>query len=85
MERSLAPAQWDPACLGRHPKKLSKVIGHRQPISILSDHIMDCQLLPYIYTDTQNPMEGSMSNNIRFVGEKRGKDKKSNTDVFQNA
>jgi len=74
MERSLAPAQWDPTCVGRHPKKLSKVTGHRQPICILSEHIMDCQLLPYIYTDTQNPMEGSVSNCIRFVGEKRRKE-----------
>lgn len=84
MERNLAPAQWDPACLGRHPEKLSKVTGHRQPICILSEHIMNCQLLPYIYTDTQNPTEGSMSNYIGVWGGRR-KDKKSNTTIFQNA
>lgn len=83
MEKILAPVQWDPTCLGRQPKKVSNVTGHRQLICILSEHMMDCQLLPYIYTGTQNPMEGSVSNYIR--GKKEEKDKKSNTDIFQNA
>lgn len=69
---SLAPAQWDSACLGKHLKELSMVTGHCQSICIMSQHIMDCQLLPCIYTDTQNPTEGRVSNCVR-----RGKEGKT--------